>query len=318
MFFFAETIAKCYDMCYNHLGYSCGGGDTGLSQQFFQTNYVQSDRILYTPSTFAKANLIYLQETGTLKALKPHISQREQLNSYLFMLVKEGKGTVQHGGKSMELRPGQCAFINCKKSYSHRCSDTDLWTLSWVHFYGANLDAIYDKFLNRGGQFAFTVRSISAYETVLKEIIHVARSDDHIRDLKLYEQFAKLLCLIFQEDLGSDVEISDHAYQKLIPLKEYLDEHYTDEIRLDDLSEQFYFNKFYLSKLFKKQFGVTINHYVIHKRITKAKELLRFSDLQIDEISRQCGIEDPAYFSRMFKKIEELTPNYYRKLWAKS
>jgi len=64
-----------------------------------------------------------------------------------------------------------------------------------------------------------------------------------------------------------------------------------------------------------EQFGCTINHYQIQLRITHAKHLLRFSDYSIDKISGECGIDDPNYFSRIFKKVEGLTPNEYRNKW---
>ena len=70
-----------------------------MDKQLFTGNQVQSNRVLYTPSVFAKSSLIYLQETGELTALKPHVSRREQLNSYLFFIVLDGLGSVQYDNK---------------------------------------------------------------------------------------------------------------------------------------------------------------------------------------------------------------------------
>ncbi|MGN1318183.1 MAG: helix-turn-helix transcriptional regulator [Lachnospirales bacterium] len=98
-------------------------------------------------------------------------------------------------------------------------------------------------------------------------------------------------------------------------IKDYIDQNFNKKISLDELSEKFYINKFYLTRIFKEQFGVSINSYIQQVKITNAKKLLRFSNLTIDEISYRCGIDDSNYFSRMFKKIEHLTPNQYRKLW---
>lgn len=59
--------------------------------QFFSNNEaaVESERIIYTPSDFAKTALFYLQETGVLQAKRQHTSARENLNSYLFFIVEE-------------------------------------------------------------------------------------------------------------------------------------------------------------------------------------------------------------------------------------
>ena len=113
-----------------------------MDASLFQGNLVNSSRILYTPSGFAKTNLIHLQETGTLQAQKPHTSKRENLASYLFFLVEKGSGTLEYDGRTYPLSGGDCVFLDCRRPYSHRTSE-DLWTLKWAHFYGHNMNGIY-------------------------------------------------------------------------------------------------------------------------------------------------------------------------------
>lgn len=74
-------------------------------------------------------------------------------------------------------------------------------------------------------------------------------------------------------------------------------------------------SKFYLTKEFKKAYGVTISKYVISRRIKYAKELLRFTDKPIDKISEICGFYDTSYFNKQFKTAEDITPFKYRKTW---
>ena len=59
-------------------------------------------------------------------------------------------------------------------------------------------------------------------------------------------------------------------------IKQYLDEHYDVKITLDDLTERFFISKYYLTRVFRKQFGTSISHYLLSIRITKAKQMLRF------------------------------------------
>ncbi|MBQ1349455.1 MAG: helix-turn-helix transcriptional regulator, partial [Ruminococcus sp.] len=63
------------------------------------------------------------------------------------------------------------------------------------------------------------------------------------------------------------------------------------------------------------QYGITINAYISRKKITAAKQLLRFSDKSIEQIGFEIGISDTNYFTRLFKKIEGITPGEYRKWW---
>ena len=80
---------------------------------------VLDNRILYTPSLFARTSLLHLQEAGCLTALLPHTSQREKLQSCLCFVVLEGKGRLSYGNKVYPLTKGDVVFIDCQKSYAH-------------------------------------------------------------------------------------------------------------------------------------------------------------------------------------------------------
>ena len=98
-------------------------------------------------------------------------------------------------------------------------------------------------------------------------------------------------------------------------IRQYISEQYSAKISLDDLSAHFYINKYYLARLFKEEFGMTINAYIFELRIHQAKELLRFSNYSLEEISSKCGFYDLPYFSRQFKKAEGISPSAYRNNW---
>lgn len=286
-----------------------------MDESLFQGKQVKSSRILYTPSPFARANLIHLQETGSLEALSPHVSKREHLSSYLFFCVVSGMGILEYDGKSHLLKQGDCVFIDCKKSYSH-CTSDELWTLQWVHFYGPNMNGIYQKYIERGGRPCFRPANHQAYLGILQELYELAGSSDYIRDMKIFEKLAGLLTLLMEESWHpEDRKRNSLKRQNLENVKEYLEQHYQEKINLDNLAEEFYINKFYLTRIFKEQFGVSINNYLLQTRITHAKQLLRFTDLTIEAVSAECGMGDANYFSRMFKKVEGVTPGEFRRMW---
>ena len=71
-----------------------------MNDSMFQDRQVvESNRILYTASSFARANLIHLQEIGESRSIRAHTGKRDGLNSFLFFLVLEGAGTVGCGSK---------------------------------------------------------------------------------------------------------------------------------------------------------------------------------------------------------------------------
>lgn len=285
-------------------------------QELFSNNAssVQSDRILYTPSAFARGSLLHLQEVGTLKALHPHTSTRSGLVSYLCFLVLEGEGSLTYDGRQYSLKLGDCVFIDCRKTYSHSTSDC-LWSLSWCHFYAPFMPAIYEKYKERGGLPVFHLEDTMHFEVIFKQLYELAASSDYIRDMRINERLSSLLTLLMQESWNPENSTVSKKRMELAAVKSYLDEHYIERITLDELEVRFFINKYYLLKIFKENYGSTISNYLIAKRITRAKQLLRFTKLTIDEIGCEVGMDGAGYFSRMFKKAEGISPKEYRKQW---
>ena len=283
---------------------------------FDSRGIVDSERIIYTPSGFAKTSLLHLQEAGTLKAKKQHTSARQDLASYLFFIVDEGSGTLEYGGETYQLERDDCVFIDCQKSYAHSTHEA-LWKIRWVHFYGPNMSAIYDKYVSRGGKCCFRAREGENFRAAVRMLYDLACCDDHIRDMKIHERLSHLLVLLMEAS-GFEIESGGEgktAYLQAV--KDYLDNHYTQKITLDDLAARFFINKYYLLEIFKRQYSMGIGQYLIHLRITKSKGLLRFTDQTLEQISYACGMNSPQYFSRIFKKVEGVSPSEYRKNWAK-
>ena len=81
------------------------------------------------------------------------------------------------------------------------------------------------------------------------------------------------------------------------------------------IADEFFISKYHMSREFKKAYGITIANYIIAKRITYAKELLRFTDMQIEEIGQLCGIDDNSYFNKVFRRCEGMTASDYKKKW---
>lgn len=286
-----------------------------MNNSLFHGNLVNSNRIIYTPSAFAKDSLLHLQEIGQSEAQKPHTSSRENLLSYLFFMVLEGSGTLTYNGQEYSLSKGDCVFLDCRNPYAHRSSE-NLWTLKWVHFYGPSMHNIYEKYLQRGGLSHFTTQRTEEYNQLLQELFTITSSDSHVKDMQINEKLSALLTLLMQDSWNPNQNSPRFSGKRnLREIKDYIDLHYHKKISLDNLAQQFFINKFYLTRLFKEQFGISVNHYLLQVRTTRAKQLLRFSDLSIEQVGQECGMNDANYFSRIFKKVEGITPGEYRRRW---
>ncbi len=281
----------------------------------FHGDLVSSSRILYTPSAFARTSLIHLQEIGRLEAKQPHTSKRDHLMSFLFFIVLTGSGTLEYHETVHRLQAGDCVFLDCRSPYSHQTSE-NLWQLKWIHFYGPNMADIYDKYTERGGRTAFHPVSLHPYEQLLDDLYQTADSSDYIRDMRIYEKITGLLTLLMEESWHPENRNLSAKKQNLLLVKEYLDTHFHEKILLDQLAETFYINKYYLTRVFREQFGLSISNYLLQLRVTRAKQLLRFTDRTIESIGAECGMEDGNYFARMFRRVEGMSPSQFRRSWV--
>lgn len=290
------------------------GVEISVKHSNYQGEYVSSNRILYTPSEFARENLFYLQEIGQVQAKRPHKSSHPDLASYLFMMVLSGSGTLAYLGEKYALSAGDCALVNCKNEYYHE-SSRDLWTIRFIHFYGPTASGVYRKYLERGGKTVFRPKDRDGFMDCFDQTAKLASSDDHIRDMKINEQLAALCCLLMAQSWHPEAKSAGKETQSLLAVKEYLRDHLSEKITLDMLSEKFYMNKYYLTRLFKIAYGITPGDYLLQLRMSHAKELLRFSTLSVEEIGERCGITPLYYFSRIFRQAEGVSPRDYRKMW---
>lgn len=287
------------------------------SQFFTDTATVASNRVLYTASSFARSSLLHLQEIGELEALRAHTSSRSNLQSYLFFMVTNGSGTLVYEDKEQKLEKGSVVFINCQKPYSHSTDPDNLWKLKWIHFYGPTVSSIYEKYCERGGRAAFVPQPSTSeqMEAVWSQLMSVASSGLYMRDMLINQHLATLITLLMSESWHPEEKKKASKRASVLEVKEWIDQHYAEDMTLDGLAERFFINKYYLAKTFKAQFGSTIQNYITSIRITHAKQLLRFSDKSLEEIGEITGIGTPDYFSRVFKEVEGVPPSVYRKQW---
>lgn len=307
---------------------------------FTSSPSVQSSRILYTPSPFARSSLLHLQEVGSLSAIRPHTSKREKLQSYLCFMVEDGEGELVYEGKKYELRSGDVVFIDCRKAYSHSTGmnpNAGLWSLRWCHFYGPSMPAIYAKYCERGGLPVIRGADVSVdlargadmgrrddvscgadvsqYAAILTDIYTLASSSDYIRDMRINGKLNDLLTLLMESSWHREAHTNAPKKMEISRVKSFLDEHYKEKLSLESVASHFFIDKHYLARLFKEQYGVTLVTYLQQVRITHAKRMLRFTDKSIEEIGLECGIGELNYFSRVFKKLEGVSPSEFRRVW---
>lgn len=273
-----------------------------------------SNRILPTPSSYAREHYLYVQEIGTLQSLEPHVSKRQNLNSFLFLVVLDGEGTLNYCGTRHRISTGDCALINCARPYSHESSATHPWSLKWVHFNGLEASFYYDYFISRENSYLFRPRSILPFTDVLDQLYLCQQNKNPLMELTSNKYLTDMITLCFTEN--ESLKMGEYTIpDKLKQIHEYISENYSRKISLEDLADRFFISKFHLSREYKKIYGTTLGNALTNLRLSHAKSMLRFSDDSIDTIALSCGFQDTGYFIKVFKKAENMTPLQYRKKW---
>lgn len=100
-------------------------------------------------------------------------------------------------------------------------------------------------------------------------------------------------------------------------VEQYVKEHLSEEFTREDIANALYFNPSYLSHIFKKEKGISLNRYISRLRIQEAGRLLDTTSLTVGNVAMNTGYYNFSYFSKQFKEIYHVTPSEYRKLGKK-
>ena len=101
-------------------------------------------------------------------------------------------------------------------------------------------------------------------------------------------------------------------HREVMLARRFLEQHYDAPISIDDLSREVALSPFYLIRSFRDVYNQTPYQYLVMLRITRAKELLRNSDLSITDICIAVGYESLGSFSTLFRKATGISPRTYR------
>ena len=113
--------------------------------------------------------------------------------------------------------------------------------------------------------------------------------------------------------LGTEQHNSHHD-ELIIKVQEWMQKHYQRSIRMADLAASYGLNMRTFNRRFRLAANKTPTEYLQEVRINQARELLKHSNLSITEIGFAVGYQDVSYFTGLFRRLHDVTPNAYRRL----
>lgn len=127
-----------------------------------------------------------------------------------------------------------------------------------------------------------------------------------------YDFCILILTLLRKLNYSNKDEIIDNVNTVMGEIIDYIDQKYNTNIKLNEISEKFFYSSSYFSRLFKKMFGVTFIDYIQDVRIKKAKSLMD-ENYSMEKISELVGYSDKKQFYNIFKKKTGMTPGVYKR-----
>lgn len=170
-------------------------------------------------------------------------------------------------------------------------SGRDIHKMPFVTFDGSDLLRVEEIILCMLDEFK---NKKSGYKSVLSGYMRV-----------LFSLLIRKMC----ECGGRDIRMR----QITVELMEYIDRNLGNKITLEELAKRCFYNTSYLSRLFKKQSGITLSEYIRKKRMERAAELLRQDKTQsVHAVMEQCGYSDSKLFYAHFQECYHTTPRNFR------
>lgn len=121
-----------------------------------------------------------------------------------------------------------------------------------------------------------------------------------------------MLFLLREIEDPPPVEEGSSTRGLMVRAKEYIHQHYNECVALDEIARALDVSSYHLSHAFSQESDFTLFAYLTHVRMDRAKEMLRAGKMNISEVARAVGYEDPNYFSKVFRKHCGSSPSSYK------
>ncbi|MDE7310292.1 MAG: AraC family transcriptional regulator [Eubacterium sp.] len=161
-------------------------------------------------------------------------------------------------------------------------------------------------------------RQVSA---LLTEIASLYDSGHFLLESAIYSRLLQIFFLAGNSFAGSFEHVGkgaaahkEHA-EKFILICQYIKEHCTESISLDEIAKIAGFSKYHFTRLFKQFTATTFYRYLNQKRIEYAQKLLADPEIPITDVALRCGYTSLSAFLRMFKLMNQCTPTEYRQMF---
>lgn len=149
----------------------------------------------------------------------------------------------------------------------------------------------------------------------VNDIFRLSQSyEPEIEKLRNLEELNRWLSMVLHRFINFVFDFNDIKHHNVIyQTTAYIKENLAEKLTLEDAAEHVSLSKSYFCRILKDELGYTFTEYVNHLRVERAKLYLRDSTMSIADIAYAVGFDDQSYFTRIFKRLTNVSPGQYRK-----
>ncbi len=261
-----------------------------------------------TPSETGRSLPFFCTEAGTFYARERFVTERSHKDAYLVFYTLGGAGIIEQGGQSVTLGQNQALLMDCRAPQRYVTDPVrHHWYHLWAHVNGAGADAISQAMgLPKLQPVSLPLADVKPiFETIFENM----KKEGYIESLTTSLAVDKLLTSIA---LAPDSRGSFVEFDAVSVARRYMEEHFAEDLHVDDVAREAAISTSQLIRLFKRQLGTTPHSYLLRYRITQAKELLAETTLPVSTIAGQVGFASESNFSYRFGEMCGQSPSAYR------
>jgi len=257
-------------------------------------------------------------------------------DNYEMVYIKKGSASFCISGEYVQLSPHNIVIIKPKQwhKFEVKSSSCEFIVLSFTFDKNKDVD---QKLSERLGleDFIDNIRDLekNPYVTLnpgpKNEIINILRKilkerekqeewSDFLIYLLILELFVHISRTMKQEWEETTRFRSMNLKENLNIARDFIMQNYDKDITLSDIAKYVYLSESYFAHSFKDQFGTSPKNFILKARIEASKEILSKTDMKISDIAISVGFLSQQRFNDIFKKMENMTPLKYRKLYKQS
>lgn len=243
-----------------------------------------------------------------------HVIRPAGYPHYQWIQCVEGNGKLKLNDNIYNINSNMGMLLYPNETHEYY-SSLKSFKVNWITFDGSGISSILNV-LGFAQSGIFYVSNPNIINSKIHNAFNTANINTSLGTLECSEIVYSLL-LNLKSYLSSSENFSMYTqYSRLQPVIDYIEVNYNKPLTLDELAHILFITPEHLCYLFKNLFDMRPFEYINRLRINKSKNIIiKNQNVNINEISKIVGFEDHSYFSRIFKKLEGITPTQFKKMY---